>query len=581
MRRRLMPFFRCRRSAVALLMLLTPGVAAANTARAEDERPPVAYTLSGNYLAAIVAGADRDTAAAARYFREAMRWDQRSDELAERAFITLLADGAVQDAGKLAERVLRKDAGNTLAQLVLGVRAIKAKRYPDARNFLVKGGRGRAADVTATLLNAWTLAGSGETRRAIETVDRLKGEESFTMFRDLHAGLIAELGKQPQEAARRMKAAYDADPRMLRNIDLYARFLARNGDVAGAISVYEKFDKLLPRNPIVTQSLKSLRAGEPLEAAPMDAVRGSAEVLYTLGAVGSREGDEIASMIYLRLALWLDPTHELALVTLADTYDRLKQWATANAVYARVPATSSMHRSAQVQIGVNLEQMGKADEAVAHLVRLGKEWPSDTEALISLGNVYRSRKSFPEAAEAYDRALASIPNPDAGHWTLFYFRGIAHERTKQWPKAEADFRKALEFQPDQPLVLNYLGYSWVDQGINLDEAFRMLRRAVEQRPRDGYIVDSLGWAYYRLGRYEEAVRILERAVELKPADPVINDHLGDAYWKVGRKLEAGFQWNHARDLNPEPEDLEKILEKINAGLSETPTVEAVKAGGGG
>jgi Flp pilus assembly protein TadD len=153
---------------------------------------------------------------------------------------------------------------------------------------------------------------------------------------------------------------------------------------------------------------------------------------------------------------------------------------------------------------------------------------------------------------------------------------------KQWPKAEADFRKALELQPDQPLVLNYLGYSWVDQAVNLDEAFRMLRRAVEQRPRDGYIVDSLGWAYYRLGRYEEAVRILERAVELKPADPVINDHLGDAYWKVGRRLEAGFQWNHARDLNPEPEDLEKILKKIADGLSdEAPAVAPAKAGGGG
>jgi Flp pilus assembly protein TadD len=155
-------------------------------------------------------------------------------------------------------------------------------------------------------------------------------------------------------------------------------------------------------------------------------------------------------------------------------------------------------------------------------------------------------------------------------WSTYYARGISYERAKQWPKAEADFKKALELFPDQPLVLNYLGYSWVDQGMNVPEAFKMLRRAVELRPTDGYIIDSLGWAYYRLGQYPEAVRELEKAIELKASDPVNNDHLGDAYWRVGRKLEAKFQWNHARDLNPEPEDLERILKKIEHGLTDDP-----------
>ena len=163
-----------------------------------------------------------------------------------------------------------------------------------------------------------------------------------------------------------------------------------------------------------------------------------------------------------------------------------------------------------------------------------------------------------------------VGTPGKSDWTLYYFRGIAYERSKQWPLAEADFRKALELYPDQPLVLNYLGYSWVDQGINLDEGLRLLRRAVELRPEDGYIIDSLGWANFRLGRFEEAVRDLERAIESKPGDPVINDHLGDAYWRVGRKLEAHFQWNHARDLKPEPEDMERILQKIEQGLPDVP-----------
>ena len=172
-----------------------------------------------------------------------------------------------------------------------------------------------------------------------------------------------------------------------------------------------------------------------------------------------------------------------------------------------------------------------------------------------------------------------LKNPQRANWLIFYFRGICNERAKQWPGAETDFKRALELFPDQAHVLNYLGYSWIDQGVNLDEGMRMIRRAVEQRPDDGYIVDSLGWAYYRIRDYEEAVKHLERAVELKPQDPTINDHLGDAYWKVGRTLEATFQWAHARDLNPEPDDLKKIDEKLRTGLiDEAQPAETAKAG---
>ncbi len=184
----------------------------------------------------------------------------------------------------------------------------------------------------------------------------------------------------------------------------------------------------------------------------------------------------------------------------------------------------------------------------------------------ALADLQRSRKNFLDSADAYGRVLALSGSGEKSQWAVHYFRGVDYERAKQWEKAETDFKTALDLYPEQPLVLNYLGYSWIDQGIHLDEAFKMLRRAVELQPEDGYIVDSLGWAHYKLGHYDEAVKLLERAIELKPGDPVINDHLGDAYWRVGRKLDATFQWNHARDLNPDPDDLPKILSKIDKGL---------------
>jgi tetratricopeptide (TPR) repeat protein len=326
----------------------------------------------------------------------------------------------------------------------------------------------------------------------------------------------------------------------------------------------------MPRHPLVLDQIKALEEGKALEPPVDTAASGAAEVLYSLGAAGNGEGDELASLIYLRLSLWLDPTNAMAIMMLGEVYERMGQLGSANEVYDLVPINSSFRYNSELQVALNLEQLGRSEDSVKQLNSLISH-ARGLDAYSALGNVYRSRKEFEAAGKAYSDAIALIGQADSSHWSLFYARGISYERTKQWPKAEADFRKALELWPDQPLVLNYLGYSWIDQGINLEEGFKMLKRAVELRPKDGYIVDSVGWAYYRLGKYAESLEYMEKAVSLKPSDPVINDHLGDVYWRLGRKLEAGFQWNHARDLKPEPEDLQKILDKIEKGLPDDTT----------
>ena len=190
--------------------------------------------------------------------------------------------------------------------------------------------------------------------------------------------------------------------------------------------------------------------------------------------------------------------------------------------------------------------------------------PERTDALVALGDLYRSRERWLDAVTHYDRAVARAQ--EQASWSLLYVRGIALERAKQWDRAEADFLRALDLRPDDPLLLNYLGYSWTEQGRHLDRAREMIEKAVDQRPRDGYIVDSLGWVLYRLGDFEGAVAQLERAVELRPQDPVINDHLGDAYWRVGRRLEATFQWRRALTFAPEEELVPKIRRKLDEGL---------------
>ncbi|WP_244610464.1 tetratricopeptide repeat protein [Microvirga pakistanensis] len=538
-----------------------------------------AQSLEGNFLSAYVAGSARDTEAASLYFREAIQADPGNQELLERGFVAFLGNGSMQEAYRAAERLSKRDQSNNLAQFALAVRSLKGEKYADARARLSKGARGRQADLTATLLTAWAHAGSKDGKQALATVDKLKSERAFNQFREYHAALIADVVGNVKEAEARFKAAYEGEKNTLQVVDAYGRFLAKRGRKNEAIAVYKAFDELAPRHPIVRAAMTALEQDKPLMPLVTNAQDGAAELLYGLGVVGNTQGDELTAIIYLQLALDLKPDHPLALITLGDVYERLKQYEQANAKFDRVPKDSPVRTSADIAIGQNYEQMGRGEEAMAYLDKLMKERPDDVEVVMALGNVQRSRKKFAEAAETYGRAIQLVGTPQRGHWILFFYRGTSYERAKQWDKAEADLKKALELVPDslpagKAQVMNYLAYSWVDRNENIDEAFKMLTKAVELAPRDGMIIDSLGWAYYRMGRYEDAVRELEKAVELKAGDPTINDHLGDAYWKVGRKLEAKFQWDHAKASNPEPEDLVKILKKIDNGLEEEPNPTA-------
>jgi tetratricopeptide (TPR) repeat protein len=382
-----------------------------------------------------------------------------------------------------------------------------------------------------------------------------------------------------KDAGVRLERAYKLDETALRVMDAYARWLSRGKDGAPAAeAIYEAFNKKLARHPLVVEGIRETKAGTKLPPLVDSPQAGAAEALYGIGASLTRRGGEDLALVYLQLALYLQPNHALALLSLGDLYESVKKPPMAIKVYERMPASSPLKRNAQIQLATNLDAADRSDEAIKILKEVIAQDPKDLEAIMALGNVERGHMKFADCTETYTKGIDAIAaNSEAKpNWVYFYFRGICEERSKNWDKAELDMKKALELQPDQPHVLNYLGYSWIDRGTNLDEAMKMIKRAVDQRPDDGYIVDSLGWAYYRIGNYEEAVKTLERAINLKPEDPTVNDHLGDAYWRVGRTLEAKFQWAHARDLKPEPDELPKIEAKIENGLppDETPAAAA-------
>lgn len=468
-------------------------------------------TGAGSYLAARHASVERDAASAAAFYRSALRTDPKNNELLDRAFISSVADGDIEEAVKLAERVLTIDKTNRVARLVVGVHDLKVKKYAAAQTNISQSIRGPITDLVATLLSGWAAYGAGDAKGGVATIDKLAGPEWYPLFKDLHAGMILELSGKEKDAGTRFERAYKLDDSMLRVTEAYARWLSRNKDSAAATTVYQAFDKKLARHPLIQEGLRETKAGKKMPSLVDSAQAGAAEALYGIGATLTRRGGEDLALVYLQLSLYLQPTHPLALLSLADLYESVKRPQMAIKVYERVPSSSPLKRNAQIQLAIDLDSADRTDEAIKILKGVTTEDAKDLEAIMALGNIERGRKRFGDCGATYSQGVDVLPaGNDKANSVWYYYRGICQERSKQWAKAEADMKKALELQPDQPHVLNYLGYSWIDQGVNLDEGMKMIKRAVEQRPDDGYIVDSLGWAYYRIGNYEEAVKNLER-----------------------------------------------------------------------
>ena len=533
-------------------------------------------SLSGIYLAARTADVEKDVARAAEFYREAYAGDPENLTLLERALILTAAAGDVPTAVQLARDLIEKAPDSRAAHLVLAVDLLKSGDYQEAISELEQAGTGVLADLTNGLLVAWAEFGLGEVDKALETVRSLQGEEWYEPFKLLHSAHMSLAAGRTQEAVDALARAHEQDNNAIRIAEAYAMALAIGGRTDEAEKVLADFLERFPDNPLAREALAGLKAGaapKPIVGTPL---QGAAEALAGIGAAVGQEGGLEVSALYLQMALHIDPQigGGLAALSLGNLLDANGQSEAAIAAFESIAPDAPFRSLGLLRAAVALDRLDRADEAEKAFQEAIARNPDDIQAYIAYGNMLRGREKYAESAKLYSQAIDKLEEPARGDWTLFYFRGIAYERTDQWPLAEADFKKALELYPDQPLVLNYLGYSWVDKGINLEPALEMIRKAVELRPNDGYIVDSLGWAYYRLGRYADAVTELERAVSLRADDPVINDHLGDAYWKVGRTLEAQFQWRHARDFGAEAPELDRILKKIAEGrlIEEEPPV---------
>ncbi|HEY4274977.1 MAG TPA: tetratricopeptide repeat protein [Rhizomicrobium sp.] len=518
------------------------------------------------YLSARFAAGQHAMPEAARYYGQSLKNDPENPSTLPLAFFYTAASGDLEGSGKYATQIVAKSPDDRSARLALAVIAFKHKNYADARKHLSLSAKGPFQILVISLFDGWAAAASGDVAGAAADMKTLAGQSGAEGLAAFHVALIADYMGQPEADAVYQKALATnrSSPRM---IQAYGTYLERAGRAQDARTLYEKYVGEGPLAAVAKDGMARIAANkkpDPFLHGPEDGV---AESLFGMAAsLNDRQGADV-SILYLRMALYLRPDLALADLLLASRFENLGRYEDAVAVYRKIDKSSPYYRMAATQAAVDESRLDRKSAATTQLRALAQDFPNEAENWIALGDAYRGQENYPAAVEAYDRAEKALGTPEKRDWPLFYARAMSESAAKNWEKAEADIQLALKLSPEQPELLNFLGYSWVDRNEHIPEALAMLEKARQLRPYDGYIVDSVGWAYYRLGRYEDAARTLEAAVLLVPGDPTVNNHLGDALWKSGRKLEARYQWNHALTFDAEGSEKAEIEQKLKTGLT--------------
>lgn len=557
------------------------GACAASSASSERQSLPNSFqdaggtaemfpsSYFGEYLAGREALREQDSAAALEYFEDAL--SERGDDgvLLSIALQAALSKGDIKRAIALAPKVIELDDDSSTAHLVLTINALGQKNYTEARDNLEKTAENGFNVLLKPLLMSWIKLGQGDTDGALAELNALDKYNGFEALKQYQAALLSDVSGDQNLADVNYEAALTGPSgRAVRLVQSYGAYLDRTGRRDDVKKLFDAYLEKYPLSPTIQLELAKLEAGQPITPVARDSIDGAAEALYSAASIIGQERAVGVAATYIYFALQLKPDFPMGRMLLAETAEDRNKWQEAFDLYSEINPNSAYGKNAQIRTGWVAYRLGRTGEAKDRLEAVAASYPGDIEALVVLADVSRDSKDWNEAARNYGRAIERLPALQERHWSLYYARGIAYEQSGQWPLAQADLLKSLELRPDHPQVLNYLAYSWVDRNENLEQAKDMLIKAVSLRPRDGFIIDSLGWLYYRLGEFSDAVVQLEKAVSLEAADPTITDHLADAYWRVGRREEARYQWQRALWLDPAEDQIPIIQEKLKAGLKD-------------
>jgi tetratricopeptide (TPR) repeat protein len=530
-----------------------------------------------DFLIARFAAMTNDPRTAATRYASALESAPSEAGIAERAVFASLLSGEFSNAVDLAETAGDAERRASLVRLTLAVDAIRRGDGDAALAQLEEGRFGPFNRMVARNMSAWQILDDhGESAALNHLKAALTGDPNLDSATLYMMGLIQVSAHSDADALETFDLLWESGARLAVGVEAHARLLTSTGQHDRAVSLLTEFREQVGQNAALDQLAEHIRTGKRVRLKRLSIREGAALAIYVPAAALMAQTDDDLSGVYFVLALALDQDLHVARSLWAQALDNAGRRTEAIAILEAIPRTSPFYATSRGQMAWALRREERNDEALT-VAAQALERGDDRDLRIQLADLYRSLDRQGEADQLLTDIIEADMRDGRSDWRLLFARGTAREQLGRWPEAEADLKAALVLQPENASLLNYLGYSWVDRGLNLDQAFNMIRRAVELRPDSGQIIDSLGWAHYKRGQYDLAVRFLERAVALEPADPVLNDHLGDAYWQVGRKTEARFQWQRALKLGPEKGEVDTIEAKLSAGLG-VPATALVDAG---
>lgn len=551
--------------ALLALILLSGSV---NFSSAQEIEPDLTEQPFGEYLTGRHALFNHQYDVAADNYLEAIKQDPENIELMQFSLSVFIAAGRFEDAFFVNEKLKEMDAQNEVSNILDFFNKTKNKSYIEALIDIDELSSTGIMNLIKPFFRAWIDAAEGSTSEIDAVVNSFEEENNFNFFNFFQAGLIYEYLEDFEKAESFYAQALNERGLLnLRAVEAYGKILKKNGKTEKAISILEDYIDQAPANEQLKATLIEVRNDEQFEPFVSSLDEGFAEIFYTISTILMQDNVKGIATKFLQYATFFKPEFPLVHFLQAQIFESDQYYRGAQNEFDKIKTDSPLYFQSKLQRAWLYNDMDRPEETIAALLKLEKEYPDNREVLNSIAEFYRMNERFAEAIPAYSKVIDNIEEENVRDWIIYYTRGIVFDQEKRWAEAEMDFKKALEIRPEQPMVLNYLAYSWVDRGLNYVEAKKMLIRAVELRPNDGYIVDSLGWALYKMGDYEEAVPVLERAAQLETQDWAINDHLGDVYWTVGRKNEARFQWRHALSLSPDEDKIDLIKSKIKDGYT--------------
>lgn len=530
-------------------------------------------TKYGTYLAGRVAHLRQNYDVAADYYMKNLKFgiDVDNEGILSSTYLLLASEGRIDEAAEYAVQAREHGDKTNLIAFILMSQSMKHNNYKEAYDVTLSIEESPFKNTILPLFQSWILAGSGKKEQALETLDKLKKEEGLLPLYHMHRGMLNDYFDQNDEAFEDFEVIVNDEkmPLSFRSLQIIGNFYLRTGHKEKLLEVAQKYYEQNKETPMLGSLVESFKDadGASLPKAIDTPQKGLAEAVFNVGTIFRGVQNEVAQL-FTSLVLYLNPDFEVARVSLADLYEQARRYKKATKEYLKIKPDSPVYYVAQLKAANTYIAQDKNEEAFTILSNLLKMYPDSEHITFRLGELSRVMKKYDTAVSFYQKTLDELPTSDKDRWTIYYAMGIAYERQNKWDEAEKVFKEALKLSHRHPYVLNYLGYSWIDRGINYNEAVYMIFEAHRKNAEDGHIMDSVGWALYKMGNYANAVKVLERASEYLPSNAIVYDHLGDAYWQVGRKDEARYQWQHALRASEDKEDLDenKVKEKIKNGM---------------